>query len=127
MIGVQYPNKKIYSIAVTVLNTQPMQTGVMIFEDNDNLRESLSCMITYSRELLLLGCYSNAQHAVQLVQENRPDVVLMDIDMPGITGIEAVRAIHVSNQQVQVLMLTVFDDNKTCVRCHLRGRIRLPA
>lgn len=89
-----------------------MQTGVMIFEDNDNLRESLAGMIMYSTELLLLGSYSNAQHAVSLIQENRPDVVLMDIDMPGINGIEAVKLIHGMNQHVQVMMLTVFDDNK---------------
>ena len=89
-----------------------MQTGVMIFEDNDNLRESLAGMVMYSQELLLLGSYSNAQHAVKLIHENRPDVVLMDIDMPGINGIEAVRLIHGMNQHVQVMMLTVFDDNK---------------
>ena len=89
-----------------------MQTGVMIFEDNDNLRESLAGLITYSRDLLLLGCYSNAQKVVQAVKEGRPDVVIMDIDMPGITGIEAVKAIRTFNHEVQVLMLTVFDDNK---------------
>lgn len=89
-----------------------MQTGVMIFEDNDNLRESLASLIIYSKDLLLFGSYANAQHAVKLVQESQPDVVLMDIDMPGITGIEAVKSIHAVNQKVQVLMLTVFDDNK---------------
>jgi DNA-binding NarL/FixJ family response regulator len=89
-----------------------MQTGVMIFEDNDNLRESLAGLVLYSKNLLLLGAYSNAQKAVTAVQENRPDVVIMDIDMPGITGIEAVKAIRIVNQAVQVLMLTVFDDNK---------------
>ncbi len=89
-----------------------MQTGVMIFEDNDNLRESLAGMITYSKDLLLLGCYSNAQKVVEAIKENKPDVVIMDIDMPGINGIEAVKAIRAVDQTVQVLMLTVFDDNK---------------
>ena len=89
-----------------------MQTGVLIFEDNDNLRESLSAMITFSKELLLLGCYANAEQAAKAVQETMPDVIIMDIDMPGTTGIEAVRFIRNFDRKVQILMLTVFDDNK---------------
>ena len=89
-----------------------MQTGVIIFEDDDNLRESLAGLVMYSNNLLLLGAYSHARQAVQVIKDASPDVIIMDIDMPGITGIEAVKAIRQINQTVQVLMLTVFDDNK---------------
>ena len=95
-----------------------MQTGVIIFEDDDDLRESLSGLVMYSRNLLLLGAFPNAQNAVTAVQENRPDVVIMDIDMPGVSGIDAVKAIRSVNGDVQVLMLTVFDDNN-----HVYGAI----
>ena len=88
-----------------------MQTGVMIFEDNDNLRESLAGMIMYSDDLLLLGSWPDAQRAAKVVEEGRPDVVIMDIEMPGINGIQAVRSIRTVDQKVQVIMLTVFDDN----------------
>lgn len=89
-----------------------MQTGVVVYEDNSNLRESLCNLITFSDNLLLLGSYPNAGQIEQQVRELRPEVILMDIDMPGINGIEAVRKIRAFNQQVQIIMLTVFDDNR---------------
>jgi DNA-binding NarL/FixJ family response regulator len=89
-----------------------MHTGIVIYEDNDNLRESLCNLITYSKDLLLLGNYSRADNAAADTTALQPDVILMDIDMPGINGIDAVKKIREVNQQVQIIMLTVFDDNQ---------------
>ena len=86
--------------------------GILIYEDNDDLRESLGSLVTYSSELFLLGIYPRADDVVKHVADLRPDVILMDIEMPGINGIEAVKKVRLHNKKVQIIMLTVFDDNK---------------
>ena len=88
-----------------------MQVGIIIYEDNDNLRDSLCNMVNFSKDLLLLGSYAQANEVTAQLAALQPDLVLMDIDMPGLNGIEAVKKIRTFNQQVQILMLTVFDDN----------------
>jgi len=88
-----------------------MQTGVLVYEDNEQLRESLDTMITLSKDLLLLGSFSNVREVCQQVKDLQPEVILMDIDMPGLNGIEAVKLIRQFNRHAQIIMLTVFDDN----------------
>ena len=89
-----------------------MQVGIIVYEDNNDLRESLCKLVNFSKELLLLGSFPVAAKVADQVAALQPDLVLMDIDMPGLNGIDAVKQIRAFNQQVQILMLTVFDDNR---------------
>ena len=61
--------------------------------------------------MVLLANYNNARQVEQQVKEINPDVILMDIDMPEISGIDAVKIIRKFNPDVPIIMLTVFDDN----------------
>lgn len=88
-----------------------MAIPVFIYEDNDNLRESLRSLFALSDEFALTGAFSNCMEVAEQVRTSPPDIILMDIDMPGMTGIEAVKNIRSFNKQVQIIMLTVFDDN----------------
>ncbi|MBP9198165.1 MAG: response regulator transcription factor [Saprospiraceae bacterium] len=85
--------------------------SVLIFEDNALLRESISSLIAAKPEMTLLGAFENVLTVKDQVKAHNPELILMDIDMPGRSGIEAVKEIRQSNIQTPIIMLTVFDDN----------------
>lgn len=84
---------------------------VLIFDDNKNLLEGFKLLLKDSDSIFLAGAYSDAMKAVAMIRKDQPDVVLMDIQLPGISGIEAVRSIKSAFPNLQILMQTVFEDN----------------
>jgi len=88
-----------------------MPVKILIFEDNTNLREGLCQLLMLREEFQIVGNFGEARQAKEIVINCRPDVILMDIDMPGINGVEAVRQIREYDLTSQIIMLTVFDDN----------------
>jgi DNA-binding NarL/FixJ family response regulator len=84
---------------------------VAVFEDNDQLRESLCLLIDNTECLHCTGTFADANHIERKIEKSKPDVVIMDIDMPGTNGIDAVNIIHEKFPSIRVLMQTVFDDN----------------
>lgn len=89
-----------------------MTLSVLLYEDNDLLRESISSMIQLDARFRVTGAFNNVSMVESQVTEMNPDIVLMDIDMPGRSGVEALKAIRAIGARVPVLMLTVFDDTQ---------------
>ena len=88
-----------------------MPVRIVIYEDNINLRESLVNLLALTGEYDVVASYPQCSGVDEQIKEFKPDVVLMDIDMPGMNGIEAVKRIRLFDSAVQIIMLTVFDDN----------------
>lgn len=89
-----------------------MALSMLVYEDNELLREGIISMLQLDPRFKITGAYNNVSAAEQQVAELNPDIILMDIDMPGRTGIEALKGIRASGATVPVIMLTVFDDTQ---------------
>jgi DNA-binding NarL/FixJ family response regulator len=85
---------------------------IVLYEDNPQLREGLSMLLNGSDGFEVVAAFKNCNNVMDEVDALQPDVVLMDIDMPGTNGIDGLKLIRQKNVDVKVLMLTVFDDNK---------------
>jgi DNA-binding NarL/FixJ family response regulator len=85
---------------------------VLIYEDNPQLREGLAMLINGSDGFEVLAAYKNCNSILEELEAWKPDVILMDIDMPGVNGIEGLKQVRKVNTEVKILMLTVFDDNR---------------
>jgi DNA-binding NarL/FixJ family response regulator len=85
---------------------------VVLYEDNPPLREGLTMLLNGSEGFTVIGAFNNCNNVVQDVINLQPDVILMDIDMPGMNGIQGLKLVRQQNAEVKILMLTVFDDNK---------------
>ena len=83
---------------------------VAIYEDNNALRESLTYLIKGSGLLAFAGAYPDCSNILGNCEEKRPDVILMDIDLPGISGIDATRLVKERYPEINVMMLTVFEN-----------------
>jgi len=85
---------------------------VAVFDDNKDRLDSLKVLINHTEGLSCSGTFFNCNTVLEDIAEANPGVVLMDIDMPGINGIEAVKIIRDQYAQLPILMQTVFDDNE---------------
>lgn len=84
---------------------------IILYEDNETLRNSISSMLQWQNEVELVAAMPDAQSVLTDIEQCKPDVVLMDIDMPVVNGIEALKKIREHAGELPVIMLTVFEDN----------------
>lgn len=88
-----------------------MEIRVVIFEDRKLIRDAFEAIVNGTPGLTCAGSYSNAYDLLHQIQKANPDVILMDIEMPGIDGITATKMIHSRMPGIRILIQTVFDDD----------------
>jgi len=89
-----------------------MSISVSIVEDNDQLRATLARVLNRADGFRCLSHYANAEDALKDLPQVRPDVVLMDINLPGMNGVQCVKQLKALLPQIQVMMLTVYEDTE---------------
>jgi DNA-binding NarL/FixJ family response regulator len=89
--------------------TEPIR--VLIADDHPLFRDGLTVLLTDGPDTELVGAATSGTEAVELARETQPDVVVMDLHMPGLNGIEATRRIVADSPHITVLVLTMFDDD----------------
>jgi DNA-binding NarL/FixJ family response regulator len=89
-----------------------MPITVSIVEDSEQLRSTLARMIGRAEGFQCLGDYGTAEDALEAIPKNPPNVVLMDINLPGMNGVECVRKLKQLTPGTQVVMLTAYEDTE---------------
>src|SRR6476620_2255843 len=87
-----------------------MSITVSLVEDNEQLRNTLARVVSRAEGFECLSHYGTAEAALEALSKDKPEVVLMDINLPGMNGVECVRQLKQLLPDVQVMMLTVYED-----------------
>ncbi|MGW8272677.1 MAG: response regulator, partial [Thermodesulfovibrionales bacterium] len=87
-------------------------TRVLIADDHTLVREGIIAMLSRFEDIEVVGEASNGKEAIEKVRDLRPDIILMDISMPVLGGLEATLEIKKSHPEVKILVLTQYDDKE---------------
>jgi DNA-binding NarL/FixJ family response regulator len=98
-----------------------MRKTVVIVEDDRGLREQILQILESAPDLKCLGAFVSGEEAVPKILEKRPDVVLMDIKLPGMSGIQCVAEIKKAAPEMQIIMVTVYEDSERIFRALKAG------
>jgi DNA-binding NarL/FixJ family response regulator len=98
-----------------------MTKSVVVVEDDRGLREQLVAILRTAPDIKCVGAYATAEEALAKIPAQRPDVVLMDIGLPGMSGIQCVAQLKRLNPSPQIIMVTVYEDSDSIFKALKAG------
>jgi two-component system response regulator DevR len=94
---------------------------LLIVDDHEMVREGLKAMLLAEPDFDIVGAAANAEQALAAIEQTRPDVILLDVRLPGSSGIEVCRAVTERYPEVAVIFLTTFSDETLVAQCIQAG------
>ena len=85
---------------------------VLIADDQELIRESLGIVLGANPDMEITGMASDGQSVLSMIKKEKPDVILMDIRMPGMDGVECTRIVKEKYPDIYIIILTTFDDDE---------------
>lgn len=89
----------------------PTKKRVVIIEDDQEIRESFNLIVNSSQRFAVVGAYGNCEDAIAALNRDKPEIVLMDIELPGMNGIKGTQIIRDKSNSTEIIMVTVYEDS----------------
>lgn len=93
-------------------NEYTMNSRIEIVEDNDVVRDGLQLLINSMSNYSVVGAYISCEHALKNLEKDMPNVILMDLDLPGMSGIEGIQRIKKIHPEIHIIVITVHEDSE---------------
>jgi len=90
----------------------PFKKRVMIVEDDQEIRNSFNLIVNSSQRFTVVGAYGGCEEAISNLHRDKPEIVLMDIELPGMNGIKGTQIIKDKSPNTEVIMVTVYEDSE---------------
>ena len=89
-----------------------MKSRIEIVEDNDVVRDGLQLLINSMSNYAVVGAYISCEQALKNLEKDLPNVILMDLDLPGMSGIEGIQRIKKIHPEIHIIVITVHEDSE---------------
>ena len=97
------------------------KSRIIIVEDNDTVREGFALIINSMSEYVVINGYDNAEDAIKNLKKDRPDIIIMDLELPGMHGIDAIAEVRKINHSIDIIVNTIYENSDLVFQALVAG------